>query len=164
MTSPDPDAPRIAGALADCLAHRRPLDAPLDELLRATAARAVGLWKLQHDHLVLLGFRGAADMPDDVKREFAAATARVPLDQTGLGIVKAALTRRPAIAELAAADLGASAGWLARFAATRSLAVPIERPEALLGVLAVSTTEPVDPTAPTSATLTTVAAHLVDAL
>lgn len=76
-------------------------------------------------------------MPVELKREFAAATAEVPLDRTGLGIVRAALTGEPAIAELDGSELDASASWLARFAARRSLAVPIERKGTVVGVVAI---------------------------
>ena len=126
--------------------------------------RATGLWKLQVDRLVLLGFRGVAEMPGEVKREFAAATGEVSLDQTGLGIVRAALTGEPAIAEFNGSELDASASWLARFATRRSLAVPIEREGTIVGVIAVSTTEPLDRTGRTWTALTTIAAELARSL
>ena len=145
MTSPEPVARAIAEEIAENLRDGQPLDAALDRLLQETRGRAAGLWRLQETRLALLGFRGVEDMASEVRRGFAEATRDVPLDQTGLGIVKAALTGRPAVAELERADLQGSATWLARFGARRSLAVPVERQGNTVGVLAVSTTESLDP-------------------
>ena len=82
-------------------------------------------------------------MPLEVSSGFQAATRRVPLDQIGLGIVKAAVTAKPAIGRRDPKDSGldGSATWIARFGANISLAVPIRQKETnqILGVLAVST-------------------------
>jgi hypothetical protein len=114
---------------------------PLRNLLAATGSRAVGLWRRDGRSLQALGFEGADDMPDEVRTGFAQGTARVPLDQTSLGIVKAALTERPAVATRTGGTTGlaGSAGWLERFDAAQSLAVPILRDGELSGVLAIST-------------------------
>lgn len=125
---------------SDLSVDARP-DEALDGLLTATQSRAVGLWQVDGDVLVQLGFRAVDDMPAVVREEFAAGTLRVPLAETGLGIVKAVLTRAPAVAKLNPSETGlnASASWLARFGAVQSLAVPIRQDGATLGVLAVST-------------------------
>lgn len=113
----------------------------LGELLEITDSRAVGLWRLEGNSLQLVGFQAKSDMPADVKRGFAEATRTVSLNQTGLGIVKAAVDRRPAVAHREAGETGLSdsAGWLARFEAVQSLAVPIGEGERMTGVLAMST-------------------------
>ena len=119
-----------------------------DELLAKfvvkTSSRASGLWRLEKDHLVLIGFGWASDMPPDISSGFQAATRRVPLDQIGLGIVKAAVTAKPAIGRRDPQESGGldgSATWIAKFGANTSLAVPIRQKETnqIIGVLAVST-------------------------
>jgi hypothetical protein len=58
-----------------------------------------------------------------------------------LGIVRATLTREPAVATLDAVTTGlpGSAGWLARFGAIESLACPVLKPDGDVGwVFAVS--------------------------
>lgn len=130
------------------LTEQLTLDAPLEALLTATSARATGLWRVRDDELVQVGFRGVPDMPLDVRTGFAAATARVPLSNAGLGIVKAVTGRQPAIATLEPGHTGltGSASWLARFRAVQSVAFPIFDPEdAVTGVLAISTAIPVEP-------------------
>ena len=54
-------------------------------------ARAAGYWKLDQDNerLVQLGFVPGVGLDPEVGRQFAAATAMVPLSQTSLGIVAA---------------------------------------------------------------------------
>ena len=117
------------------------MDEVLAELLELTGARATGLWRLSGQRLFLLGFRGVADMPEVVKREFAEATRAVPLTQTGLGIVKAALSGTPALSSVDAQPRtpATSAGWLERFGAHRSVAVPVADEKGIVGVLAIST-------------------------
>ncbi len=118
-------------------------DELLARLVTETESRASGLWRLEENHLVLVGFGWASDMPLEVSSGFQAATRRVPLDQIGLGIVKAAVTAKPAIGRRDPKDSGldGSATWIARFGANISLAVPIRQKETnqILGVLAVST-------------------------
>ncbi len=118
-------------------------DELLERLVIETASRASGLWKLEENHLVLIGFGWTSDMPRDVSSGFQAATRRVPLDQIGLGIVKAAVTVKPAIGRRDPKESGldGSATWIARFGANSSLAVPIRQKEThhVIGVLAVST-------------------------
>ena len=97
--------------------------------------------------LVQVGFRAHPDMPDNVRVAFEQATLRVPLEQTGLGIVKAAVSRAPALAtaDPHSGQLGASASWLQRFEARQSLAVPVEDERGVRGVLAISTARPLVP-------------------
>lgn len=119
----------------------------MDELLARfvvkTKSRASGCWRLENGFLNLVGFGWAADMPDEVSSGFQAATRHVPMTELGLGIVKAAAVGLPAIGRLDAASSGlqGSAGWIAKFAARSSLAVPIRAVEsgAIMGVIAVST-------------------------
>ena len=121
-------------------------EAALDALLEASRARATGLWRQAGDSLVLLGFRGVSDMPEEVKNEFASATAKVSLTQTGLAIVSAAVTGEPSSGTLEedASSLEHSANWLVRFGAVQSLAVPIQAARRSYGVLAVSSANRID--------------------
>ena len=124
------------------LAHDS-IDELLAKLVIETASRASGLWRLEKDHLVLIGFGWASDMPLEVSSGFQTATRRVPLVQIGLGIVKAAVTAKPAIGRRDPQESGldGSATWIAKFEANTSLAVPIHQTgtNQIIGVLAVST-------------------------
>ncbi len=120
----------------------------LDRLLKSTGARAVGLWRIEQNYLVQVGFRTAHDMPSDVREGFRAATRQLPLSRTDLGVVKAAVSGHPTPARLSenasdekSGDLSGSATWLERFACQQSLAVPIYRNQQLRGVIAISTPE-----------------------
>lgn len=130
------------------------LAGPLDMVLDATNARATGLWQVRGESVDLVGFRGASDMPADVKHDFSVATRSVPLSMTKLGIVKAVISREPALAEVARSEeMQDSAGWLVRFDAVNSLAVPIFSADIpddsspadlspVIGVLAISSGHP----------------------
>lgn len=113
----------------------------LEAVLTATRARATGLWRLEGEHLVLLGFRAVADMAPQVSEAFAAATRRTPLAADDLAIVKAFTTRQPTQGRLQAHDLPGSASWLQRFGAVESLAVPALAGTETVGVLAISSCE-----------------------
>ncbi len=119
------------------------LDGPLSRLVVETASRAAGCWRLAEDHLDLIGFGWASGMPGAVSQGFQDATRHLSLDQVGLGVVKAAISRKPAIGrrDAGATGLDGSASWIARFEANTSLAVPIEdsTTHCVVGVLAVST-------------------------
>jgi len=119
------------------------LDGLLSRFVVQTASRASGCWRLQDGFLDLVGFGWASDMPDDVSQGFQSATRHVSLDQTGLGIVKAAVTEKPAIGrrEVDPSGLIGSASWIVKFEANTSLAIPIRSGEtgAVAGVIAVST-------------------------
>jgi hypothetical protein len=162
---------QIVARLTAGMQHDRATRDGLDMVLSVTLARATGLWRISPGPLVcpsltdaerdqqsptsggsssanlsLVGFRGVIDMAETVKEDFASATQTVPLTDTSLGIVKAAVTHEPAIATLENVDgtLGGSATWLARFGAIHSLAVPIQNEREVFGVLAISTAEPLD--------------------
>ena len=83
--------------------------------LRGAACRAAGYWQLDQEteRLVQLGFVPGVGLDPEVGRQFAAVTAAVPLSQTSLGIVAAALTGQPAVSrvEELPADSG-SGRWL----------------------------------------------------
>jgi hypothetical protein len=119
----------------------------LDDLLARfvieTQSRASGCWRLKNGSVRLVGFGVASDMPTEVSQGFQDATRSVSLKQQGLGIVKAAVSRQPAIGrrDARATGLDGSASWIARFGANTSLAVPIcdRRTQTVIGVLAVST-------------------------
>lgn len=115
---------------------------PLDLLLSALRARAVGLWRCHQDHLEQIGFRAVPEMPESVRRDFADATRHVPLSEVGLGIVKAVVSAQPVVAKaVGSGGLGQSAGWLTRFEARQSVACPIMLKGAVIGVLASSSAE-----------------------
>lgn len=132
---------RLAESFSKSLQSGTSADQALDEYLAATNSRAVGLWRLAGDELHVIGFRGHPTMPEDVVEGFAAATEVVTLQQTGLGIVKAAVSQQPTVALLATSGgtLAGSASWLERFESVQSLAVPIIRSGRVRGVLALST-------------------------
>ena len=79
-------------------------------------------------------------MPQEVKSDFARATAEVPLTETGFAVVSAAVTGEPSSGNLAANSRGLehSSNWLARFEAIQSLAVPAQAAGRTHGVLAIS--------------------------
>ena len=92
------------------------------------SARAAGYWQLDQEteRLVQLGFVPGVGLDPEVGRQFAAATAAVPLSQTSLGIVAAALTGQPAVSRVAELPADSGSGrWLRAFGASRSVAVPI---------------------------------------
>lgn len=152
---------QIANTLVQALESATPIDAALDRLLEQTGGRAAGLWRLAPGELRQVGFRAVEDMPETVRTEFAAATRNVPLSETGLGIVKAAISRAPSMATVEGMPgLGASAGWLARFACRASLAVPVEHANQTVGVLAVSSAGSLEPESAPSRLLIDVAAAI----
>ena len=95
-------------------------------LRRALDARAAGWWAVRGDRLEQLAFDPAPDMAPEVAAAFRAATASVPLEPSGLGIVRAALGGETTVS--LAADLPPDSGsglWLRAFGAERSVAVPL---------------------------------------
>jgi len=120
-------------------------DALMKRLVDETASRAAGCWRIENGHLVLVGFGTVSDMSDEISEGFQAATRRVRLDQLGLGIVRATVTRKPTIArrDPKLTGLDGSASWIVRFDCQSSLAIPIVDPqnESVVGALAVSTTD-----------------------
>ena len=133
----------LAEELCIVASRRFPWIEPLSRLVVETSARAAGCWRLDNGTLNLIGFGWAGDMSLDVSQGFQDATRRVSLDQIGFGIVKAAITDKPAIGcrDSSATGLDGSASWIVRFGANTSLAVPIHdsQTHAVIGVLAVST-------------------------
>jgi hypothetical protein len=111
-------------------------------LLFATEARATGLWRQAGERLDLVAFEARPDMSEEVQRGFVEATRSVPLTEKGLGIVKAALDRAPAVAREGDGSLGGSVTWLKKFGARQSLALPVVGGAGLVGVIAISTPEP----------------------
>jgi hypothetical protein len=104
------------------------LRAGVTEVCAALGARAAGYWQLDQEteRLVQLGFVPGVGLDPEVGRQFAAATAAVPLSQTSLGIVAAALTGQPAVSRVAELPADSGSGrWLRAFGASRSVAVPI---------------------------------------
>lgn len=154
FTSPSQKGAEICAAIARGLVAVAPdsegdtgagLAAGLSALLSAAEARAAGLWLRSRGELRLLGFCAAPDMPTAVAASFRAATLRVSLDESGLGIVKAAVSASPAVGRVSGTDLAASAGWLQSFGATQSLALPIAHEGHVVGVIAISRRDPFDP-------------------
>lgn len=136
---------------------------PIMVFLQACEARAVGLWQRQGNDLIQLGYASCPDMAPDVHRDFSEGTKKVSLSQTGLGIVRATLTKEPAVATLEPEKTGlpGSAGWLARFGALESLACPILIPNGEVGwVFAVSAAYRFEPGNPHWNTVTGVAERL----
>lgn len=135
---------QIAQALRGGSALDDIIDTALKDLIALTDSRAVGLWRVEGEALLLVGFAAKPDMPKDIQKSFADATRKVSLTQTRLGIVSAVLARAPAVAVVNAGPEGlvASAGWLAKFEAVQSLSVPILHQAKIIGVLALSTANP----------------------
>jgi|GEM_PF-6935484 len=113
----------------------------LTDLLSATSARAVGVWRLADERLQLAAFLAVEDMPADVQQAFVQTTADVPLSQTQFGIVQAVVARGTVINHRAAdasTTAAGSIGWLGRFVAASSLATPIFAQDRIVGAIAVA--------------------------
>lgn len=138
------------------------VDAVMSSLLLATGARAVGWWRRIGDELAQISFQEVADMPEEVRIGFMAATGRVAMSRIELGCVRAASERQPVVAREDAAQRGltGSASWLARFGASQSLALPIVRAGDAIGVLAIATAEPFDESSPIWRTMAAIVAEL----
>jgi hypothetical protein len=106
----------------------------VDEICAALGACAAGYWQLdqENERLVQLDFVPGAELAADVAQQFVAATATVPLSQTSLGIVAAALSGHPTVSRVdeLPADSG-SGRWLRSFGASRSVAVPLSDADGL---------------------------------
>jgi hypothetical protein len=118
------------------------LHAEVAEISATLGACAAGYWRLDRETecLVQLIFVPAAGLDLEIGRQFAAATKTVPLSDTSLGIVAAAVTGRTAVSRVAelAADSG-SGRWLRLFAASRSVAVPLRDAfGSVIGVLSIA--------------------------
>ena len=143
ITSPSVNEMTLKNDLCIAWQKAKPLDNLLARFVETTKSRASGLWRLERNELVLVGFGFASDMPLDVSLGFQEVTRRVSLDQTGLGIVKAIVSQKPAIGRRDPQESGldGSATWIAKFGANTSLAIPIRdlQSNLLIGVFAVST-------------------------
>src|SRR3954465_40501 len=96
----------------------------LAELRVDLEARAAGYWWHAGNWLEQVAFVASRSLAADVVEGFAEATRSVPLSQTELGIVRAALSGEPTI--LRVSELPESDGsgyWLRAFGAVRSVAV-----------------------------------------
>jgi|GEM_PF-2107885 len=113
----------------------------LDQILMCLGGKAIGLWCCSEGKLCQIGFRAVSEMDEQVRKQFAALTQEVPLENTGLGIVKAIVDKKPAIGTLHAGKSGlqGSSEWLRKFEAQQSYAVPIFEGDQVVGVLAIST-------------------------
>jgi hypothetical protein len=105
-----------------------------------THARATGSWRFHDGHLILEAFLSCPEMNSDIAEGFPIATGRVPVTDTGLGIVLAARTKE--VTEYRAIDLPPESGsgfWLRGFEADRSIAVPqLDEKGNLLRILSVA--------------------------
>lgn len=120
----------------------------LAPLLAVTQARGVGCWRHVDGYLELAGFLAVDEMPANVQAEFVAATGRVPLSQTQFGIIQAVTIGGPALNHRAPnpdVTAAGSIGWLGRFEAASSLAIPFYRGGELQGALAVATRDRIEP-------------------
>ncbi len=115
----------------------------LDRIMELLNGRAIGIWRCDDKgQLLQIGFRAVTEMDEHVRKQFASITKSVSLENTGLGIVKAVVERKPAIGTLQVGESGlqGSSEWLKKFGAQQSYAVPIFEDDQVVGVLAISTT------------------------
>jgi hypothetical protein len=112
------------------------------EVCADLGARAAGYWELDAAarQLIQISVAPGVGLDTEIGKEFTAATRAVPLSESSLGIVAAALTGQPAVSrvEELRADTG-SWHWLRAFGANRSVAVPIRGSDGtIVGVLSVA--------------------------
>jgi hypothetical protein len=135
----------------------------LAPLLFATHARAVGCWRYAAGRLQLAGFLAVPEMPADVQADFVAATREIALTETRLGVVQAIARNGPALnhrADNPKVPAIGSIGWLGRFQAASSLAVPLTQESELIGALAVATGGRIEPNDPIWRLVTAIAERL----
>jgi DNA-binding IclR family transcriptional regulator len=102
----------------------------LAELRIDLEARAAGYWWHAGDWLEQVAFVASRALAADVIAGFAEATRSVPLSQTELGIVRAALSGEPTVSRVSELSEGDGSGyWLRAFGAVRSVAVPLRDPK-----------------------------------
>lgn len=113
----------------------------LGRVLELFGGRAMGLWRLEGSNLLQVGFQAVQEMDAEIRTQFAAFTQEVSLENTGLGIVKAILDKKPAIGTLQVGKSGltGSSEWLQKFGAQQSYAVPVFEGGQAVGVFAIST-------------------------
>lgn len=120
----------------------------LADLLQVTDARAVGCWSHRDGLLCLSGFLAVNEMPIEVQSQFIEATRSVRLTETQFGIVQAVMAQGPALnyrSESSSVEPVGSIGWLGRFEAASSLAIPVLEKNELRGTLAVATAKRIEP-------------------
>ncbi|WP_299460372.1 GAF domain-containing protein [uncultured Gimesia sp.] len=127
--------------MEEALGNKKTVAPVLDQILEFLGGRAIGLWRCGKGKLLQIGFRAVPEMDEQISRQFAEFTQEVPLENTGLGIVKAVLDQIPAIGTLQGENSGlqGSSEWLRKFEAQQSYAVPIFDADQVVGVLAIST-------------------------
>jgi hypothetical protein len=92
----------------------------------ALHARAAGYWHLESRRLIQVAFAPGEGLDPDAARQFAEATRSVSMDQSGLGIVAAAVSGQIAVSRVAELPPDSGSGrWLRAFGAARSVAVPL---------------------------------------
>ncbi|MFM7319670.1 MAG: hypothetical protein ACKO5E_22210 [bacterium] len=123
---------------------QKPIDQAVGFVHSKANARATGSWRYDAGQKLLLleSFQACPEMNQQVAEGFPAATAEVPVTDTGLGIVLAA--RAMSVTEYRAIDLPPETGsgyWLRGFEADRSVAVPqIDNQGNLIRILSVAVT------------------------
>lgn len=134
-------ANEILELIEQAVQEKKTVSPVLDQILMVLGGKAIGLWRCSEGKLLQTGFCAVSEMDEQVRKQFAALTHTVPLENTGLGIVKAIIDKKPAIGTLQAGKSGlqGSAEWLRKFGAQQSYAVPIFEEDQVVGVLAIST-------------------------
>lgn len=120
----------------------------LAELRFELGARAAGYWWSAGQWLEQIAFAPSPALPADVAQAFAEATRSVALSRTDLGIVRAAVSGSAVVSrasELADDTDSGSGYWLRAFGATRSVAVALYDPSAVVRAV-VSVALPADNT------------------
>lgn len=116
-------------------------EAWLEQLRVSCQARAAGLWRLSDGALWGEAYAFCDDFARQVADEFRAATVLVPLEPRDLGIVQAYHDRQLLVTNRAEGPAG-SRGWLARFGAHSSWALPFPDGADVHGMLAVALGQP----------------------
>lgn len=134
-------ANQILTQLEEVFQEKKAISPVLDQIMEVLGGRAIGLWRCEMGKLIQVGFRAVAEMDEQVRKQFAAFTREVSLENTGLGIVKAVIEQTPAIGTLRGEKSGlqGSSEWLQKFGALQSYAVPVFEGDQVVGVLAIST-------------------------
>jgi hypothetical protein len=113
-----------------------PSDDRLSALLARFEDRAAGWWNVEGDQLEQVAFSAAPDLPTEVASPFGEATRRVPLSRTDLGIAQAVVTGRVTVSGVNELSPETGSGlWLRRFAAVRSVAVPVTVPSGAVALV-----------------------------
>ncbi len=138
-------------------------DRTAEEIRAAVDGLAAGVWERDDGVLILRSFSAKDEMPPDVQGAFRSATARVGLDRTDLAIVRAVVEGDMAVAEPppVGEEGSGSPAWLRRFAARRSIALPLRESGRIVGAIAVAFSREVSEFDPEPRTLRALAERLV---